>query len=48
MFKFNFGISLIGDYVVVESIEEGNKVKAEIVQILTKDHIRHIKGEGLW
>ena len=37
-----------GDYVVVEPIEEGNKVKAEIVQILTKEIIRNIKSEGLW
>jgi hypothetical protein len=34
--------------VIVESIEEGNKVKAEIVQILNKDNIRFIKAEGLW
>ncbi|CAF0882936.1 unnamed protein product [Brachionus calyciflorus] len=37
-----------GDYVVVEPIEEGNKVKAEIVQILNKDNIRHFKSEGIW
>lgn len=37
-----------GDYVVVEPIEEGNKVKAEIVQILNKENIRYIKNEGLW
>jgi hypothetical protein len=34
--------------VIIESIEEGNKVKAEIIQILYKDHIRFIKNAGLW
>ena len=37
-----------GDFVVVEPIEEGDKVKAEIVQILYKDQIKYIKGEGQW
>ena len=37
-----------GDFVVTEPIEEGNKVKAEIVQILTKEHIRYIKSQGMW
>ncbi|RMZ95029.1 putative RNA-binding EIF1AD [Brachionus plicatilis] len=37
-----------GDFVIVEPIEEGNKVKAEIVQILNKDNIKHIKSEGMW
>ncbi|XP_074605078.1 putative RNA-binding protein EIF1AD [Brevipalpus obovatus] len=37
-----------GNYVVVEPIEEGDKVKAEIVQILLKDQIKYIKGEGKW
>jgi probable RNA-binding protein EIF1AD len=34
--------------VVVEPIEEGNKVKAEIVNILMKDHIKYIQDEGKW
>ncbi len=37
-----------GDYVVIEPIEEGNKVKAEIVQILAKENIRYLKSEGVW
>ena len=37
-----------GDFVVVESIDEGNKVKAEIIQILAKDQIRYIKSQNLW
>jgi len=37
-----------GDYCIVESIEEGDKVKAEIVRILYKDQIRFIKSEKLW
>ena len=37
-----------GDYVVVEPIVEGDKVKAEIVQILYKDQIKYIKTEGKW
>lgn len=37
-----------GDFLVVESIEEGNKVKAEIIHILTKDHIRYLKTQGVW
>lgn len=37
-----------GDYVVVEPIEEGDKVKAEIVQILYKDQIKYIKDQGQW
>lgn len=37
-----------GDFVIVEPIEEGNKVKAEIVQVLNKDIIKYIKSEGMW
>jgi probable RNA-binding protein EIF1AD len=37
-----------GGYVVVEPIVEGNKVKAEIVQILLKDQIKYIREEGKW
>jgi len=37
-----------GCYVVVEPIEEGNKVKAEIVNILMKDHMKYIQEEGKW
>ncbi|KAK3874856.1 hypothetical protein Pcinc_020238 [Petrolisthes cinctipes] len=37
-----------GDYVVTEPIPEGNKVKAEIVRILMKDHIRHLTQCNMW
>ena len=37
-----------GDFVVVEPIVEGDKVKAEIVQILYKEQIKYIKEQGLW
>jgi probable RNA-binding protein EIF1AD len=37
-----------GDFVVIEPIEEGNKVKAEIVQILNKDNIRYYKSKNIW
>lgn len=37
-----------GCYVIVQPIEEGNKVKAEIVNILMKDHIKYIQDEGKW
>ena len=37
-----------GDFCIVEPIEEGDKVKAEIVRILYKDQIRFIKSENSW
>merc|ERR1711942_29000 len=37
-----------GDFVVVKPIEEGDKVKAEIVTILYKEQIKNIKSENLW
>jgi len=37
-----------GDYVVVDPIEEGEKVKAEISVILYKDHIQHLQRLQLW
>jgi len=37
-----------GDFVVVKPIEEGDKVKAEIVTILYKEQIKHIKEQQLW
>ena len=39
---------LLGDYVLVEPIEEGEKVKAEIVTILYKEQIKYIQEEGMW
>jgi len=37
-----------GNYCIVEPIEEGDKVKAEIVRILYKDQIRTIKTASQW
>lgn len=37
-----------GDYVIVEPIEEGDKVKAEIVRILTPEHIKIFTNDGIW
>ena len=37
-----------GDFVVIEPIAEGDKVKAEIVQILYKEQIKYIKEQGSW
>ncbi|KPP72435.1 putative RNA-binding protein EIF1AD [Scleropages formosus] len=37
-----------GDFVIVDPIEEGEKVKGEIIVILYKDHIRHLQKLGVW
>nr|XP_033811540.1 probable RNA-binding protein EIF1AD [Geotrypetes seraphini] len=37
-----------GDFLIVDPIKEGEKVKAEISCILYKDHIRYLKKVGLW
>ncbi|XP_060531032.1 probable RNA-binding protein EIF1AD [Cylas formicarius] len=37
-----------GDFVLVEPIEEGDKVKAEIVRILTNQHVKYFKKEKVW
>uniref|UniRef100_A0A182PQ40 Probable RNA-binding protein EIF1AD n=1 Tax=Anopheles epiroticus TaxID=199890 RepID=A0A182PQ40_9DIPT len=37
-----------GNFVLVEPIEEGNKVKAEICRILTLEHIKVFEKEGVW
>lgn len=37
-----------GDYVLVEPIKEGDKVKAEIVRVLTPEHVRCFNKEGVW
>ncbi|XP_077465376.1 putative RNA-binding protein EIF1AD [Stigmatopora argus] len=37
-----------GDYVIVDPIEEGEKVKAEISSILYKDHILHLQKHNFW
>ncbi|KAM8939745.1 putative RNA-binding protein EIF1AD [Pelodytes ibericus] len=37
-----------GDFLIVDPITEGEKVKAEIAFILYKDHQRLLQKEGLW
>ncbi|NP_001088978.1 probable RNA-binding protein EIF1AD [Xenopus laevis] len=37
-----------GDFLIVDPIVEGEKVKAEIAFILYKDHQRLLQKEGLW
>lgn len=37
-----------GDFVIVDPIAEGEKVKAEIFFIIYKDHQRLLQKEGLW
>ncbi|XP_044126197.1 probable RNA-binding protein EIF1AD [Bufo gargarizans] len=37
-----------GDFVIVDPIAEGEKVKAEITFIIYKDHQRLLQKEGLW
>ncbi|CAH1184939.1 unnamed protein product [Phyllotreta striolata] len=37
-----------GDYVIIEPIEEGDKVKGEMVRILTNEHIKCFKKDNVW
>ncbi|GFU08265.1 probable RNA-binding protein EIF1AD, partial [Nephila pilipes] len=37
-----------GDFVVVDPIKEGGKVKGEIVQILLKEQIKYFIDQGVW
>lgn len=37
-----------GDFVIIEPINEGDKVKAEIVRILTPQHIKEFSKDGIW
>ncbi|XP_071864098.1 probable RNA-binding protein EIF1AD isoform X2 [Bombus fervidus] len=37
-----------GDFVLVEPISEGNKVKAEIVKILTREHKKWYRQMNCW
>lgn len=37
-----------GDFVLIESIDEGDKVKAEIVRVLTPEHVKEYKKANLW
>jgi len=36
------------NFIIVDPIEEGDKVKAEIAHILYKEQIKHIQHEGAW
>lgn len=38
----------IGSIVAIELIEEGNKVKGEIVRIFLKHHIKKMRADGNW
>ena len=40
--------SMPGDFVMVEPIAEGDKVKAEITHILYKEQVKYIREEGKW
>jgi probable RNA-binding protein EIF1AD len=37
-----------GDFVVIEPIEEGVKVKAEIFQVILRNQIKMFKKDGTW
>ncbi len=37
-----------GDFVIVEPIEEGDKVKAEIIHILFAEQVRDLQKRNLW
>lgn len=37
-----------GDFVLIQPIEEGEKVKAEIVNILYMEQIKYIQSVGKW
>ena len=47
-FKLCLLSDLQGDYVIVDPIEEGEKVKAEISFILYKDHIQYLQKQQQW
>ena len=39
---------ILGNFVVIEPIAEGVKVKGEIVRVLLKDKIKYFQDEGVW
>lgn len=41
-------LSHTGDFLIVDPIEEGEKVKAEISFVLCKNHVRSLQKEGHW
>ncbi|XP_075234635.1 putative RNA-binding protein EIF1AD [Lycorma delicatula] len=46
-FRHNIWIKR-GDFVLLERIQEGDKVKGEISKVLTRDHIKFFKSQGIW
>ena len=45
---YTFFTPIAGDFVIVDPIVEGDKVKGEITHILYKEQIKYIKEEGCW
>ena len=37
-----------GDFILIEPISEGRKVKGEMLKVLTTEHIKHFKKCGVW
>lgn len=37
-----------GDFVIIEPITEGDKVKGEIVKILRREHIKYLQSQNCW
>ncbi|XP_044747777.1 probable RNA-binding protein EIF1AD [Coccinella septempunctata] len=37
-----------GSFVIIQPIEEGVKVKGEIVRVLTSEHIKYFKEDKIW
>lgn len=37
-----------GDFVIIEPIEENDKVGAEMIHILLPPHVRHLKVQNMW
>ncbi|KAH0550723.1 probable RNA-binding protein EIF1AD [Cotesia glomerata] len=37
-----------GDFLLVEPIPEGDKVKAEIIKVLTEKHIKFYRAQNVW
>jgi probable RNA-binding protein EIF1AD len=48
VFYFNKFQNFSGDFVIVDPIEEGTKVRAEIAHILYPQQVKYLKKEGLW
>lgn len=46
-FRKNFWVKR-GDFILCSPIEEGDKVKAEIVRVLYKDDVRYFREQGKW